>query len=301
MSILNSAVRTRKDVARKIVVYGGNGVGKSTFPASAPNPIYIRPEDNLAHLDVVALPAPRTFEELTAQLAAVHGDQHGYETLVIDTLDEVQKSIEAAICEAGSKKSFADFGFGKGEKLARDYWQSIMDWIDAIVRDRHMTVVMLAHADVVRFSNPEGDDFDKYNMRLHKWATNEFRKWANDVLFAQMPVVAKSQGEVTAGFGKAKKVGQSTGRRILRTVESGACFAKNQCGLPPEIPLSWAEYAKYAFPNGQPAPDVNYDTGEAARAGVDQAEMDEVAAATESADDGAFCSDTVESVEGGGQ
>jgi hypothetical protein len=285
MSLLQSVSRTRRDIARKIVIYGGNGVGKSTWASVAPNPIYIRAEDNLAHLDVQAFPKPYRWDELTAQLDAVYTEPHNYQTLIVDTLDEVQKLIEVEVCREGGKRSMADFGFGKGEKMARDFWLVFMDWIDSIVIHRNITCVLVAHADVVQYRNPEGDDYDKFNMRLHKWATNEFRKWANDVLFAQMPVIAKKQGETDGGKDRRKSVGVSLNRRILRTVETGVCFAKNQCGLPPEIPLSWADYAAYAFPNGvqvnQPTEHVDTETGEVGE--VDQGEWE---AAEESQDGG---------------
>ena len=293
MGILQSVSRTKVFGPRKIVVYGGNGVGKSSLLAGVAGTLYIRPEDNLAHLDVDALPKPATWGELMEQLRGVHEEPHSYINLVIDTLDDVQRLMELDI-EATTKKAFKESNFGNYNAAAKARWEDFMAWIDAIVHDRGVTVIMLAHCDTLRFNNPEGEDFHKYNMRLHKWATNEIRKWANDVLFATMPISVKGVGdEPPAGSQiKQKKIGQLRGTRILRTVETAACFAKNQCGLPAEIPLSWAEYAKYAFPGGQ----ANVVTGEVVGEPAPEPEWGEVGG-----DDGAYSSDTVEAVEGDGQ
>jgi hypothetical protein len=103
-----------------------------------------------------------------------------------------------------------------------------------------MTVVLIAHAKIEKFENPETVPYDRYSPRLHKLASALVQEWADEVLFATYKVHTI---KVDEGFNKAKHNGVSTGERIIRTVERPAHVAKNRLGLPEEIPLDYRVFA----------------------------------------------------------
>jgi hypothetical protein len=103
-----------------------------------------------------------------------------------------------------------------------------------------MCVILLAHAKVETFTDPEHAAYDRYSPRLHKHATALITEWADAVLFATRKIITKTQD---GGFGRERTIaaglGKDGGERVLRTVGSPACVAKNRYDLPPELPLSW--------------------------------------------------------------
>jgi hypothetical protein len=105
-------------------------------------------------------------------------------------------------------------------------------------------VILLAHAKVEKFEDPEHAPYDRYSPRLHKHATALITEWADAVLFATRKIITQTheagfnrQRTIASGLGKDASGGG--GERILRTVGSPACVAKNRFNLPPELPLDW--------------------------------------------------------------
>lgn len=85
MSLLQQ-VRTGKEAQPpRIMIYGSEGIGKSTFAASAPKPIFIQTEDGLGEIDCAKFPLVGSFDEMMNQLAAIRDEEHEYQTLVIDS------------------------------------------------------------------------------------------------------------------------------------------------------------------------------------------------------------------------
>ena len=109
---------------------------------------------------------------------------------------------------------------------------------------RGMIVIVIAHSKVERFEDPENSAYDRYTPRLHKSATSLLCEWADAVLFATKRFrVSKEQGSGFQGERAiATAIGADGGERVLRTVGSPACVAKNRFGLSSEIPLSWQAF-----------------------------------------------------------
>ena len=52
------------DRALKVVVYGSEGIGKTTFAAAFPEPLFIDTEGGTAHMDVRRIDRPQSWDEL---------------------------------------------------------------------------------------------------------------------------------------------------------------------------------------------------------------------------------------------
>ena len=249
MSLMDNVRKGRKIQPPRVVIYGQEGLGKSTTAASAPNPIFLPTEDGLANIDCHSLPLARSYAEFVDYLGSVCSEPHDYETLVVDSLDWLERLIHADVCRDQKVKTLADIGFNNGPKLALKQWKEVLDGLDYAHRERGMAIILVAHEQVEKFNDPESATYDRFTMRLDKTASPMIREWADAVLFATSKMRVDTQD---LGFNKkrttAKAVGAEGGERILRCLRSPACDAKNRYGIPMEIPLDWAEFAKYLTP-----------------------------------------------------
>ena len=240
MSLLNTIKKGRESQPPRIMIYGSEGVGKSTFAAYAPNPVFIQTEDGLSEIDCSKFPLAKSFDEVVLQLQAVRDEEHEFGTVVIDSLDWLERLVWDRVCADYGVKSIekADGGYGKGYVLALSYWRQIISILNEIRTRRGLAVVLIAHAAVERFEDPEHAAYDRYTPRLHKKACSLVCEWVDAVLFATRRM------RVDSMTGKAAPVGADGGERVIRTNGSPACIAKNRFGLPTEIALSWNAFVE---------------------------------------------------------
>lgn len=240
---LKNVKKGRLEAPLCVVLYGMEGVGKSTFAADAPNAIFLGAEDGTAHLDIARFPVPATWEECIDALDVLRDDAHDYKSVVLDTADWIEPLIHDYVCREGGKKSIEDFGYGKGYAAALDSWRELTKKLDAL-RAHGMHVIVLAHAQVKTFRNPVGDDYDRYELKLHGKASSLLKEWANAVLFANYKTYTREKD------GRVRAMGD--GSRVVFTEHRPAWDAKNRYGLPHELPLSWADFEQGARA-GEPA------------------------------------------------
>jgi len=226
----------------RLLVYGVEGVGKSTTAAQAPKPIFIPTEDGLDQIDCDSFPLARKFEEVMSAISALYGEDHEFQTVVIDSLDWLERLIWDEVCREYGVKSIekADGGYAKGYTHALTQWRQVLDGLDALRNQRGMAVILLAHSKVEKFEDPESTAYDRYSPRLHKHAAALITEWCDGVLFATRKFRTESE---ESGFNRTRSIavalGADGGERILRTVGGPSCIAKNRYSLPSELPLSW--------------------------------------------------------------
>lgn len=245
MGLLAHVTSGTQQRPRRIMLYGVHGIGKSTFGASAPNAVFIQTEDGLANIDCARFPLAESFSDVMTALMELYSEPHGFPTVIIDSLDWLERLIWAHVCRTRNKDGIEDFGYGKGYTYALDPWKEVLDGLGALRIERGMTVILLAHAKIERFENPETDAYDRYSPRLHKHASAMIQEWCDEVLFATYKVHTKQTDE---GFDRTRTRGIGTGDRIVRTAERPAHVAKNRLGLPEELPLDYPAYARYCQP-----------------------------------------------------
>lgn len=223
-SLMNQITKGRRPKPRRVMLYGTHGIGKSTFGAMAEKPIFIPTEDGLGDIECESFPLARSLGEVMAALESLYSGDHDYRTVVIDSLDWLERLIWAEVCADENVENIEKIGYAKGFSFAIDKWRAVLGALDALRSDRGMTVVLIAHAKIEKFENPETVPYDRYSPRLHKLASALVQEWADEVLFATYKVHTV---KVDEGFNKAKHNGVGTGERIIRTVERPA--AGNTC------------------------------------------------------------------------
>jgi hypothetical protein len=251
---LANVVRGRLTKPLRITVYGVDGIGKSTFAAQAPAPVFIGVEDGTATLDVPRFPEPTTLREVHAAVDELEFTEHAYRTLVVDTLDWLEPMIWTSIVGVGKRtdkgkliESINDFGFAAGLHAAKDEFRVLCSRFDRLRALKGMSIILLAHAHVRTFRNPAGDDFERYQLKLDERAAGLVREWSDIVLFATHELYTHKANK------HARAKGISTGARFLYTTRTAAYDAKNRHNLPEAIPLDFESFTD-AVAAGVPEP-----------------------------------------------
>jgi hypothetical protein len=239
---LGAVIKGRVQAPLRVVLYGTEGVGKSTWAADAPSPIFLPVEEGSNHLDVARFPLATSWGDVLDALVELETGKHDFRTLVIDTLDALEPLVWDRVCvvrtsDSGKKvSSIEDYGFAKGYIYALDIWRELLERIDGLRSKRGMSVVLIAHADLKTIKNPDAEDFQRYDLKLHHKASALVREWSEHVLFAATEVALRKINNRT------KIVG--LGDRVVHTTSAPGWVAKSRGNVPAMLPLSYESWAE---------------------------------------------------------
>lgn len=247
LSVLSTAVDGVIQSPPKIVIYGDEGGGKSTTASNAPSPYMLNIEDGLKFIEKgKKTPQLKTYNDVLTHVTALCTDDHKFGTVVLDTATGLERLIQKHTAEKNGKKSISDIGYGNGYKLCLDYWQDLIDAFNYLNAERGMVAIIVAHAQVEKYKDPESEAYDRQTLRLRPEVTHMLFEWSDAVLFATQRKRIETED---LGFKKtrsiAKAIGADGGERILKTVRTPAVVAKNRFGITGDIPLSWEAFAAY--------------------------------------------------------
>lgn len=227
--------------AVKTVIYGAEGIGKTTLAAQFPSPLFIDTEGSTKQLDVARLPAPSSWEMLLQELDFVIS-KRPCATLVIDTVDWAEQLCIADLCAKNGKSGIEDFGYGKGWEFEKESFGKFLNKLTEVI-NAGINVTLTAHAALRKFEQPdEMGSYDRWEMKLGSKTTNKIspliKEWADIVLFCNYKTVVVQ----TDKDGKKHKA--QGNRRVMYTQHHPCWDAKNRYGLPEEIPMEYAQIAQ---------------------------------------------------------
>ncbi|WP_157447440.1 ATP-binding protein [Chthoniobacter flavus] len=185
MSILASTIHRGPLVrAQKTVIYGPEGIGKTTLAAQFPSPVFLDTEGGTHHLDVARFPAPKTWDDVTKTIAALASEPHEFRTLVVDTADWLEKLLIEDVCRRANKTSIEEFGYGKGYVVLAEEVTKFLASLNALLA-RGMHVLLLAHCRIAKFEQPDAAGaYDRYELKLTKQVAPLVKEWCDMLLFA---------------------------------------------------------------------------------------------------------------------
>lgn len=231
----------------KVVLYGPEGIGKSTFASRFPAPVYIDTEGGTKRLNIARLPQPTSWAMLLDEVAEVRKGAVPCGTLVIDTADWAERLCIQAVCAKAKVNGIEDFGYGKGYTYVKEEFAKLLDALEEVLNAGH-NVVVLAHAAITKFEQPDAvGNYDRWSMKTSKQVAPLLREWCDMLLFANYKTVVEKAGSSPNAKNKA-----SGGRRVLYTAHHPCWDAKNRFDLPEEIPFDYAAIAA-CIPGGAPA------------------------------------------------
>ena len=218
---------------QRVVIYGVESVGKTTFAAQFPAPLFLDIEGGTAHLATDRCEI-NSWGELNAALKEVANTD--YQTVVIDSADWAERLCVEDLLATTKKTSIEDFGYGKGWVQVAERMSRMLTALDSLIAiGKH--VVLLAHSKVQRVEPPDlMTAYDRYELKMSKQSSPLVKEWADELWFFRFKTkVVESEN------GKAKGTGGK--QRIILTTHSAAYDAKTRSGLAEELPMEWDSVA----------------------------------------------------------
>lgn len=233
--------RGKINSAQKVVVYGPEGIGKSTFAAQFPDPLFIDTEGSTKHMDVARLPVPKTWEELQSEIKYIIENSDCCKTLVIDTIDWAEQLCIESICKTHEKNGIEDFGYGNGYVYTKEEFGRLLKTLEDVI-DKGINVVLTAHSQIRKFEQPdELGAYDRYELKLGKKTFSQtsplVKEWADMLLFANYKTLSVAVDD------KGKKHKAQGGKRVMYTSHHPCWDAKNRHNLDEELVFDFKSIA----------------------------------------------------------
>lgn len=246
MSLLENIRTGIRKSAPKVLLYGGEGIGKSTWASDIPGAIFLSTENGLDELDCMSFPKVESYREFEANLTAICEEPNDYRAVVIDTMTNLERLVQEEVCKTnGAPKSIelVAGGYGKGYTFAAEMVRTLTLQFDYL-QSKGVGVILLAHAKAETFNDPEGPAYDRWSPRLHKKVCDILVEWASYVGYAS---TRKRITEVEASGGKTKNIAKAIGKdgaeRYIRFIGGPSCVAKRRGrDFPGELALDWSEF-----------------------------------------------------------
>ncbi len=254
MKITPRSKRTRPD---RILVYGPEGVGKTTFAEGAPDPLILDLDGGSGENEFMRLEQdPQTWPELVEVVEKLMNDEQPFGTLVLDTLDAMERMLYAYLVEKEPKAADIQegaFAYGRGFAKGLEEWRKLLVRLELLQRRRQCIIITTCHSRQRTFNNPLGPDFDRYELSIQQSKSTDtagmLKAWHDSVLFCDFEtlVVTENKGQLNE---KSKGVGnlRETVPRFMFTERRAAFDAKSRHDLPFKLPLSWEEYEQHSKP-----------------------------------------------------
>lgn len=237
--ILMEIIRGKIASAKKTVIYGPEGIGKSTFAARFPEPLFIDTEGSTKDMDVARLPRPSSWQMLLEEIDYVKKTSGVCKTLCIDTIDWAEQLCVEYICSKHDKSGIEDFGYGNGYIYVKEEFGRFLNRLEDVV-ESGINVVLTAHAQMRKFEQPdEMGAYDRYELKLGKKTSSQtaplVKEWSDMLLFANYKTYSIAVDD------KGKKHKAQGGKRVMYTNHHPCWDAKNRYGLGDEIPFDYDE------------------------------------------------------------
>ena len=235
----------------KTVIYGPEGIGKSTFAAQFPGALFIDTEGSTDRMDVQRItPRPSSWQMLMDMCNEVRVGHIPCATLVIDTADWAERMAITALCSRAHVDGLEGFGYGKGYVYIKEEFGKLLDLLEEIKNAGH-NIVLTAHAQITKFEQPdEMGSYDRWAMKTTKQVAPLICEWCDMLLFLNYKTVVIKDGD-----GKmAKNKAQGGRTRVMYTTHHACWDAKNRFNLPDECTFEYSVIAPHIWtPQGHPA------------------------------------------------
>lgn len=232
--------RGKVPCAQRVLIYGPEGIGKTTLASQFPDPLFIDTEGSTNHIDVARFDPPTSWQMLLSQVQYVIDNPHICKTLVIDTADWAEKLEIEDLCHRKGWDGLEGAGYGKGYQYSAEEFGKLLNKLNEVI-NKGVNVVMTAHAQLRKVELPEEmGAYDHWELKTSKKVAPMIKEFMDAVLFLNYKVNVINIDNQGAAKGKNKAQG---GRRVIHTNHTPFWDAKNRYGMPDELPLEYESIA----------------------------------------------------------
>ena len=243
---------TRQTKALKVVVYGPEGIGKTTFANNFPQPVYIDTEGSTNFIDSQKLPDPTSWTMLLEELEYLKSTSGIARTVVIDTMDWAENLAKQHLMAKNNWDAIDASSYGTRYVALADEIGKLLNKLSELV-ELNYNVVLLAHSETKKHELPdELGAFDRYVLKLERRDASLVKEWADMILFANFKTTV-----ITDSKTNSKKA--TGGQRVMYTTHKPTWDAKNRLGLADELPFDYEQIRvqlEQAMPQVEPVPQV---------------------------------------------
>lgn len=216
-----------------MLIYGHWKIGKSTFCSQMDNPLFLATEPGLEALEVYQLAVP-DWNTFLAACGEIAKGNHGYKTIVIDTVDNLWKSCSEHIRHQAGIQHESDLDYGKGWTLVKDEFFRALRKLALLPYG----LVMTSHVDIVEIKKPSSIT-NKAVPTIPNSARTMILGWVDMILYCES--VSTKDGEV----------------RVIHTQPSPEWEAGDRTEhafdrkLPATLPLDFKTFQTAFYNNGE--------------------------------------------------
>lgn len=218
------------------LIYGPPGARKTQVACDSPSPLILRTENGLGNRKAKSLPI-ESVQWLYDCIKELGTTEHPYKTLCIDSLDHLAPMIEAFICARDNKKDLKSYGFGEGYKAEETEWRTLFGQLDKLRTRKGMSILLIAHAARVDVPDPMTETYSCWQPKLPKKVNGIVMELANIICFAHQKVRIKESDD------EKRNLALGNADYVMELSPQPSFVAKNQYGLPAQIPTTWAAFA----------------------------------------------------------
>lgn len=230
-----SITKGKIETAKKVVIYGPEGIGKSTLASKFPDPVFIDTEGSTKELDVARCDGLGSWYDIVNAVRDIVNERP-CATLIIDTADWLEQLCSKYVCDKLGLGGIEDAGYGKGYTYLAEEFGKFLKICDQLI-GANINVVFTAHAQMRKFEQPdEMGAYDRWEMKLNKKTAALLKEWADMVLFCNYKTTVIEDSKT-----KSKKA--MGGKRVMYTTHHACWDAKNRYGLPDAIEMSFDQIA----------------------------------------------------------
>jgi len=239
----------QRNLPPRLVWYGREGIGKTTFGAGAENPIFVCTEEGADNLPVAKYDfgdgriLAESWEEILGAVQDIAAQDHDYKTIVIDTWCAATLMAAQKVCVESFDGKWADKNYGflawggkQGYGATTELVRGLQRHLDKC-RARGMMVILLSHESLGVVKDAVRGEYHQFIGDVDTTLWNVTNEWADIVghAYHDFAVIENRDAKEKPKKGRA----YNKNRRMVRFAGSPAEAAKCRAGyeLPDEMLL----------------------------------------------------------------